>query len=237
MKTKATLLLLAMASFLATTAPAQIANITNSKQGIAYNANATAVTSASYAVQTRDHTLLVDATAANATISLPSLTSKEFPLVIIKKVDSTTHTVVIDPDGTQTIDGSSTLTLRNQHQTVMLHSDGSQWRWINRPTQGGILALTAGSTVSFAPDLTTNAATLTPAQAETIPAVTTNAVKGGIYTLKITTSGSSSYTLTFSTNFKVTGTLATGTASGKVFVVTFFFDGTTFNEVSRTAAM
>lgn len=49
MKTKTTLLLLAMASFLATLAPAQtvggIKNITDSKAGISYNANARTVIS------------------------------------------------------------------------------------------------------------------------------------------------------------------------------------------------
>jgi len=97
--------------------------------------------------------------------------------------------------------------------------------------------LTPGSTVSFAPASSVSCYTLTPAQAETINAVTTGAVAGRTYTLVVTTSGTSSYTLTFSTNFKTTGTLATGTTSAKVFVITFIFDGTNFNEVSRTTAM
>jgi hypothetical protein len=52
-----------------------------------------------------------------------------------------------------------------------------------------------------------------------------------------TTSGASSHTITFGTGFKTTGTLATGTASGKVFTVNFVGDGTNLNEVSRTTAM
>ena len=56
-------------------------------------------------------------------------------------------------------------------------------------------------------------------------------------TLIILTSGTTSYTMTFGTGFKSTGTLATGTTSGKVFVVKFISDGTTLNEVSRTVAM
>lgn len=98
-------------------------------------------------------------------------------------------------------------------------------------------ALTAGATVSFAPASSVSCYTLTPGEAETINAVTAGAVAGRTYTLVVTTSGTSSYTLTFSTNFKVTGTLATGTVSAKVFVITFIFDGTNFNEVSRTTAM
>lgn len=98
-------------------------------------------------------------------------------------------------------------------------------------------ALTAGSTVSFAPASSVSCYTLTPAQDETINAVTTGAISGRTYSLVITTSGTTSRTLTFSTNFKTTGTLATGTTSAKKFVISFIFDGTTFNEVSRTTAM
>jgi hypothetical protein len=53
----------------------------------------------------------------------------------------------------------------------------------------------------------------------------------------ITTSGTTSYTLTWGTDFKTAGTLATGTADAKKFVVEFIYDGTTWNEVSRTVAM
>ncbi len=77
--------------------------------------------------------------------------------------------------------------------------------------------------------------TLTPAQAETINA--TNCTAGQQATLIITTSGTSSFTLTFSTNFKTTGTLATGTSSGKQFAISFMCNATTATEMSRTAAM
>ena len=56
-------------------------------------------------------------------------------------------------------------------------------------------------------------------------------------TLKVLTSGTSSFTLTFGTGFKATATLATGTSSGKVFQMEFVSDGTTWNEASRTTAM
>ncbi len=98
-------------------------------------------------------------------------------------------------------------------------------------------ALTAGSTVSFAPASSISCYTLTPGENETINAVTTGAVSGRTYYLVITTSGTTSRTLTFSANFKTTGTLATGTTSAKKFVINFIFDGTAFNEVSRTTAM
>ena len=98
-------------------------------------------------------------------------------------------------------------------------------------------AITPASTISYTPGGSVTCSTLTPAQSETINGVTTGAISGKVYYFVITTSGVSSYTLTFGTNFKTTGTLATGTTSGKVFVISFIFDGTNFNEVARTTAM
>lgn len=241
MKTKTILFLLALATLLATTAPAQtvggIKNVTDNKAGISYNANARTVIT-NYTVQPEDHTILVNATTAAVTITLPPVGSHRFPYVVVKKIDSSANAVTIDGYGSNTIDGATTVILRNQYSTAVLHGDATEWRWLNSSaTANGTVTLTAGSTVVFAPDQTSTFLTLTPAQAETINGTVTNAVKGRLYTLKITTSGTSSYTLTFSTNFKTTGTLATGTVSAKVFVMLFVFDGTTFNDVSRTTAM
>lgn len=80
-----------------------------------------------------------------------------------------------------------------------------------------------------------NIFTLTPTASETITAST--APVGAVVYVVVTTSGTSSFTITFGTNFKSTGTLATGTVSAKVFTVTFIGDGTNFNEVARTTAM
>lgn len=97
-----------------------------------------------------------------------------------------------------------------------------------------VKALTAGAAVA----INANEAqvfSLTPGQNETITVTGGNA--GQMLYVVITTSGTTSRTLTFSTGFKVTGTLATGTTSAKVFTICFVSDGTNFNEVSRTAAM
>lgn len=60
---------------------------------------------------------------------------------------------------------------------------------------------------------------------------------GELIYIVFTTSGTSSFVVTFNTNFKTTGTLTTGTVSGKVFTMAFISDGTNFNEISRTTAM
>jgi len=99
------------------------------------------------------------------------------------------------------------------------------------------LVITPGATPSWTPGASRALSTLTPAENETIAAVVTGAVIGKRYVIKVTTSGTDSYTLTFGTNFKTTGTLATGTDTAKVFIIEFVFDGTNFVEVSRTTAM
>lgn len=98
----------------------------------------------------------------------------------------------------------------------------------------GTSALTPGTTVAMSFSAGT-VFTLTPAQAETINA--SNCTAGQQATLIVTTSGTSSFTLTFSTNFKTTGTLATGTVSAKQFAVSFMCNGSTATEMSRTVAM
>lgn len=66
---------------------------------------------------------------------------------------------------------------------------------------------------------------------------TTVPAAGTICELVILTSGVVSYTMTFGTGFKSSGTLATGTVTAKKFVITFLSDGTELLEKSRTAAL
>lgn len=56
-------------------------------------------------------------------------------------------------------------------------------------------------------------------------------------TLIVLTSGTSSYNITPSANFKSAGALATGTVSGKTFTISFVGDGTNLVETCRTGAM
>ncbi len=95
--------------------------------------------------------------------------------------------------------------------------------------------LTAGATVAINAK-NGRVATLTPAENETITISNVGAV-GDTFTLKILTSGTTAYTLTFSTGFNITGTLATGTTTAKIFVIRFVSDGTNYMESSRTTAM
>lgn len=95
-------------------------------------------------------------------------------------------------------------------------------------------ALTSAATIAWAPTAGIRTSTLTPAHSATINATTTNANALAPYRFVITTSGTTSYTITFGTNFKSNGTLVTGTTTAIVYVVEFAYDGTNFNEISRT---
>lgn len=66
---------------------------------------------------------------------------------------------------------------------------------------------------------------------------TTIPAAGTMCKIIILTSGVSSFTITFGTGFKPTATLATGTTTSRVFVVSWVSDGTNLYETGRTAAM
>lgn len=97
-------------------------------------------------------------------------------------------------------------------------------------------AATSATTGTMTVNMTSSCVTITPTGACTFNA--SGGAAGKRLTFIITTSGVSSFTLTFGTNFKAAGTLATGTTTAKVFCVNFVCkDGTTWCETGRTAAM
>jgi len=74
-----------------------------------------------------DTVALVDASAGAVTLGLPGaagLTGRKF---VIKKTDSSTNAVTIDPNSTETIDGHLTVDLVYQYAAIQIVSDGSNW--------------------------------------------------------------------------------------------------------------
>lgn len=119
---------------------------------------------------------------------------------------------------------------------VLFQFDGTSFREIKRERQGTqIQALVAANPTVLPWGEGVDTYTLTPTGSVSINAPVVGRANAE-FTLKILTSGTSSFTQTFNTNFKSTGTLATGTADAKTFYVRFKSDGTTWNEISRTAA-
>lgn len=101
---------------------------------------------------------------------------------------------------------------------------------------GGISAsaATSATTGTMTVNMTTSIVTITPTGACTFNA--SGGVAGQVITFAITTSGTSSFVLTWGTNFRKVGTLATGTVSARFFSVTFIcINGTTWQEIGRTA--
>lgn len=109
----------------------QVANITPSRQGIAYAAASRTVTTA-YTATKEDHTILANAAGAAFTISLPPVSTKVFPYLVIKKTDSSTNAVTIDAFSSEAIDGGTTLTLYRQWEWVILHANDSRWNVLSR---------------------------------------------------------------------------------------------------------
>jgi hypothetical protein len=98
---------------------------------------------------------------------------------------------------------------------------------------GGYIAHAAGTTaMAFRAD---NVVRVTPNANATY--TTTVPAAGAICVLSILTSGTTSYTITFGTGFKSTGTLATGTVTAQYFNLTFVSDGTNLIETGRTIAI
>ena len=91
-----------------------------------------------------------------------------------------------------------------------------------------------GATVSL--DTTKyNSFKWSPNEDETINAASPG-FEGQELTVVIDTINTTSRTLTFGTNFRSTGTLATGTTSARRFVVSFVSDGLVWSETARTGA-
>jgi Collagen triple helix repeat (20 copies) len=103
---------------------------------------------------------------------------------------------------------------------------GPAWTPVHATLANGTTAMAFGTndSVKVTP-------TATATYTSTVPAA------GKRVTLIVLTSGTSSFTITFGTGFKPTGTLATGTVAARVFVLTFVSDGSNLYEASRTAAM
>lgn len=103
---------------------------------------------------------------------------------------------------------------------------GTNWTPVHTNLANDTLAMALGTNTSVRLTVTANR-TLT----------TTVPVAGRTCVVLILTSGVTSFTITFGTGFKPTGTLATGTVTARVFALSFISDGTNLYETGRTIAM
>lgn len=93
--------------------------------------------------------------------------------------------------------------------------------------------ITPAATIAFAPGATIANGqvalfTLVPGQAETINGNGNGVRIGTSIRLEITSSGTTSYLVTFNANFSGLASLQTGTTTGVIWVADFMYDGTNF---------
>lgn len=120
----------------------------------------------------------------------------------------------------------------NQNTSGSAASLSAALSFANGGTTG--LAAAPATTGAMTVNMTSSVITITPTGACTFNG--SGGVAGQLVTFAITTSGTASFVLTWGTNFRKTGTLATGTTSARFFTVTFrCLSGSIWTEVSRTA--
>jgi hypothetical protein len=82
----------------------------------------------SYALSPNDEIILVDASVASRTITLPSASAiGGYSKYSIKKIDSSTNSVILAATSGQTIDGAATVALTTQYASITVFSNGSNW--------------------------------------------------------------------------------------------------------------
>ena len=87
--------------------------------------------------------ILADASSGAITLTLPTAVGNKDSVFRIKKVDSDfTNAVTIDPDGVETIDGSTDTLLSTQGETIEIVSDGTEWSVLQRKNPSIWLAYT-----------------------------------------------------------------------------------------------
>lgn len=84
-----------------------------------------------YSIQPSDGVILGDATGSDITLSLPAAALNEGKKYIISKLDTSSNSVIIDPNSSELIDGRSTISLNRSLQSIHIISDGSVWRIIS----------------------------------------------------------------------------------------------------------
>lgn len=84
-------------------------------------------TSTSITLDGTHYTVLVDASGAAKTITLPVASGVTGRIYNIKKTDSTANTVTVDANASELIDGGLTAVIAQQYTTLSIQCDGSNW--------------------------------------------------------------------------------------------------------------
>lgn len=95
----------------------------------------TSAKAATFTVQTTEFNFiyLVDASSGTVTANLPAAADVFNGFKVFFKLVDATNALTLDPNGSETIDGASTLSVSNLDDTVGIVCDGSNWESINFP--------------------------------------------------------------------------------------------------------
>ena len=74
-----------------------------------------------------DYMILCDATNGGVIVNLPDAVGASGQVYVIKKVDSTSNLITIDPSGSQTVDGQTIQYIQYQNNAFSFVSNGQAW--------------------------------------------------------------------------------------------------------------
>ncbi len=78
-------------------------------------------------VLTDETLILVNATSGNVTLTLPAAADFVDRVIVAKKTDASGNSLILDGDGSETIDGSTTQSTTTQYDIIRVISDGAVW--------------------------------------------------------------------------------------------------------------
>lgn len=85
-----------------------------------------------YTALTSDDVITADASSGAFTITLYTASGNTGKVLTLKRTDSSVNAVTIDGSGSETIDGSTTVDLTEEDETIQIVSDGTNWQIIVR---------------------------------------------------------------------------------------------------------
>jgi len=90
---------------------------------------ATAITgkTSDYTLAGGDHTILVDCSSGNVTLTLPTAVGCSGRMYIIKRIDNSANAANINSNGSEEIDGSTDSASVPGQSSIVLQSDNSGW--------------------------------------------------------------------------------------------------------------
>lgn len=86
---------------------------------------------ADYTALDQDLVVLANATSGVITVTLPTAKGREGRRIIVKKTDASGNAVTIDANGSETIDGATTVPLSSQYATREMVSDLTNWHVVS----------------------------------------------------------------------------------------------------------